>query len=72
MKAVAKKAADIRAKIGTDGEKMGFDEFKVIETTIVKLEEKMLPGMREGQRTARRALLKEDDASTEYWHLLKQ
>ena len=55
-----KKVDDVKVKIGESGEKMGFDEFKVIETTMTKLEERLLPELRSQQRKARMELLKED------------
>ena len=50
MKQVAKKTAEISKRVGVEGKDMGFDDFKVIETTIFKLEERLLPQLRETQR----------------------
>ena len=50
---------------------MGFDEFKIIETCIVKLEERLLSELREDQRKKRRDLLKDASKDEEYWQLLK-
>ena len=52
---------------------MGFDEFQAIETSICKLEERLLPELRDQQRTTRRKLLKEgtEQALKSYWDLLK-
>lgn len=56
---------------------MGFDEFKIIETTMTKLEERLLPELRSQQRKARLALLKEDQdeevdpQDNAYWKMLR-
>ena len=50
---------------------MGFDDFKVIETCIVKLEERLLRDLREDQLAKRRKLLKEEAKGDAYWQLLK-
>ena len=43
--------------IGEIGEKMGYDEFKKIETCMFKLEERLLIDLRESQMEKRRALI---------------
>ena len=52
---------------------MGFDDFKIIEKCIAKLEERLGPELTDAQRKKRRKLLgKTDDRSrNEYWTLLK-
>ena len=48
MKQVSNKAGKIdKAKIGEQGEKMGFDEFKIIETCIFRLEERLLSDLKD-------------------------
>ena len=55
---------------------MGFDEFKVIETCIFKLEERLLNDLKDEQKAQRRALLKQEmqGGSNEgkYWSLLDE
>ena len=46
MKQVAKKSNEVKQRVGEDGKKMGFEDFKAIETTMVKLEERLLTEMR--------------------------
>lgn len=86
LKQVAKKVSEIKTKVGEDGRKMGFEEFKTIETTMVKLEDRLLPELRGQQRENRRALLKKKAGKTqdqltagidsqegdEYWMMLKE
>ena len=73
MKEVAGQVGKVSAKIGKDGEDMGFDDFKIIEKCIAKLEERLGPELTDAQRKKRRKLLgKTDDRSrNEYWTLLK-
>ena len=65
---------------------MGFEDFKLIETAMVKVEEKILPDIRDEQRAARRTILKKEiagrssnddttvdiDENNEYFVLLRQ
>ena len=46
LKSIAKKSNEVKARVGEDGKKMGFDDFKAIETAMVKLEERLLPEVR--------------------------
>lgn len=69
LKKTTQKAGQPKRDIGTEGEKMGFDEFKMIETCIVRLEERLLDELRDDQRTKRRGLLK-GDKNDAYWVLL--
>ena len=73
MKEVAGSVGKVSAKIGKDGEDMGFDDFKIIERCIAKLEERLGPDLKDAQRKKRRKLLgKSDDRSRDaYWTLLK-
>ena len=50
LKQVAKKSTEVKERVGVDGRKMGFDDFKTIETAMVKLEERLLPDIRKQQR----------------------
>ena len=79
LKQATKKAKEVGARIGENGKDMGFDDFKAIETSIFKLEERLLNDMREDFRVARRAILcssntngegNNDDISSKYWTLL--
>ena len=58
LKQVASKVGNVSKKIGEGGENMGFDDFKVIETCIVKLEERLLSDLKAEQKSQRRDLLK--------------
>ena len=58
LKQVASKVGKVSKKIGEGGENMGFDDFKVIETCIVKLEERLLSDLKAEQKSQRRDLLK--------------
>ena len=58
LKQVASKVGNVSKKIGEGGENMGFDDFKVIETCIVKLEERLLSDLKAEQKSQRRDMLK--------------
>jgi len=59
LKQIAGKVGKIdKKKIGESGENMGFDEFKIVETCIFRLEERLLRGLKDEQRQARRSVLK--------------
>ena len=63
MKQVSNKAGKIdKAKIGEQGEKMGFDEFKIIETCIFRLEERLLSDLKDESKRQRREVLKKEMA----------
>jgi len=47
LKQISKKSAEVKARVGEDGRKMGFEDFKLIETAMVKLEERVLPDLRD-------------------------
>ena len=47
LKQVAKKSNEVKERVGLEGRNMGFDDFKVIETTMVKLEERLLHEIRD-------------------------
>ena len=64
------KVGKIKRDIGEGGEKMGFEEFKLIETCNFKLEERLMIDLREEQRSKRRELLRENKQDA-YWKLLE-
>lgn len=75
LKQVTKKSQDVKKRVGENGKDMGFDDFKAIETSIFKLEERLLTDQRVDQRAQRRALLctgKDTDVSSKYWDLLQK
>ena len=59
---------------------MGFEEFKIIETCIFRLEERLLSNLKNESKAKRREMLKKeiekqdtiDLESSEYWKLLEE
>lgn len=71
LKQVASKAGKLKKGVSEGGANMGFDEFKLIETVIVKLEQRLVEDLKSDSERKRRDLLKAGKQD-EYWQLLKQ
>ena len=61
---MASKVGKVKKDIGESGENMGFDDFKIIETCIVKLEERLLADLQAEQKSERREVLKTEMRNT--------
>ena len=47
LREVAGQVGKVGAKIGKEGENMGFDDFKIIERCIAKLEERLVADLKD-------------------------